>query len=128
MKIILKIVAVIVGFAVLGTVLMIFQFASTSSLKLLIRTGAFGVITIAAWCLILVGGPVASVQLWRLRRVGLYVAASLCGLALLYYLYGLYGYAVRGSELHLDLLAVPILGNSIILALLLSPYARRVCS
>ena len=126
MKILLKIVAVIVGLAVLRTVLMVFQFASTSRLAALIGSGAFGIITIAAWCLILVAGPVASVQLWRLRRIGLYVAASLCALALLYYLFG---YAAnRGPELRLAPLVVPILGNSVALALLLSPSARRICS
>ena len=105
---------------------MIFQFASTSRLAALIGSGAFGVTTIAAWCLILVAGPVASVQLWRLRRIGLYVAASLCAFALLYYLVG---YAAnRGPELRLASLVVPILGNSVALALLLSPYTRRVCS
>src|SRR5215472_5121862 len=115
-----------VALAVLRTVLMIFQFASTARLAALIGSGAFGVTTFAAWFLILVAGPVASVQLWRLRRIGLYVAASLCAVALLYYLFG---YAAnRGPELRLAQVVVPILGNSLALALLLSPYARRVCS
>ena len=60
--------AVIVGLAVLRPVLMIFQFASSSRLAALIDSGAFGVTTIAAWCLILVAGPVASIPLWHLRR------------------------------------------------------------
>lgn len=124
MKILLKIVAVIIGLAVLRTILMIFQFASTSRLAALIRSGAFGITTIAAWCLILIAGPVACVQLWRLRRIGLYVAASLCAFAVLYYLVG---YAAnRGPQL--APLVVPILGNAGALALLLSRYARRVCS
>jgi hypothetical protein len=125
-KILLKIVAVIVGLAVLRTVLMIFQFASSSRLAALIGSGAFGVTTIAAWCLILVAGPVASVQLWRLRRIGLYVAASLSALALLYYLFG--SLANRGPELRLAPLVVPIVGNALVVAVLLSPSARRVCS
>ena len=126
MKILLKIVAVIVGLAVLRTILMIFQFASTSRLAALIGSGAFGITTIAAWCLILIAGLIACVQLWRLRRIGLYVAASLCALALLDYLVG---YAAnREPKLQLAPLVVPILGNSGALALPLSPYARRVCS
>ena|SRR5215472_343371 len=115
-----------VALAVLRTVLMIFQFASTARLAALIGSGAFGVTTFAAWFLILVAGPVASVQLWRLRRIGLYVAASLCAVALLYYVFGFM--ANRGPELRLASLAVPIVGNAVGIALLLSPSARRVCS
>jgi hypothetical protein len=125
-KILLKIIAVIDALAVLRTVVMIVQFASTARLAALIGSGAFGITTLAGWFLILVAGPVASVQLWRLRRIGLYVAASLCALALAYYLFGYL--ANRGPELRIAPLVAPIVGNAVILALLLSPTARRVCS
>jgi len=125
-KIVLKIIAVIDALAVLRTVAMIVQFASTARLAALIRSGAFGITTLAAWFLILVAGPIASVQLWRLRRIGLYVAASLCALALAYYLF--WYLANRGPELRIAPLLTPIVGNAFILALLLSPSARRVCS
>lgn len=106
--------------------MMIAWLASTGRLALLIGSGAFGITTLAAWAFVLVAGPVAFVQLWRLRRIGLYVAASLCALALLYYLFGYL--ANRGPELRLAPLVAPIVGNAVGVALLLSPSARRACS
>lgn len=126
MKILLRIIAVVVGIGVLETLLMFFQFASTSRLGLLIGSGVFGIITVSAWSLILVAGPVASVQLWRLRLIGLYGVASLCALVLLYYLVGYAFY--RGPGLQLARFMTAVLGNSVLVALLLSPNARRVCS
>jgi hypothetical protein len=45
----------------------------------LIRSGSVGAATILGWLLILTAGPFASVQLLRLRRVGLYATTILAG-------------------------------------------------
>ena len=80
MRMFLRIVAVLVALAVVLTLLMVIQFAFSGGFTALVRSGGLGMVTIAAWFIILTTGPVASIQLWRLRRVGLFVTAMLCGL------------------------------------------------
>jgi len=81
MRILLRIIAAIVGIAVLLTLLMVVQFAFSGGLTALLHSGAFGMTTLAGWLVILTAGPLASAQLWRLRRVGLYLTTFLCAAA-----------------------------------------------
>jgi hypothetical protein len=121
MRVVLKIMSVMVGLAVALTALSIFQLGF-SGLVLFAHAGAIGIATLVGWFLIVTAGPAATIQLWRLRRVGLFLAALLCTLALAYYLVGL---------LFLGAPAKSIIGvavaNGAFLAILLSSAARRAC-
>jgi hypothetical protein len=121
MRVVLKIMSVMVGLAVALTAMTIFQLGF-SGLVLFIHAGAIGIVTVVGWFLIVTTGPAAAIQLWRLRRVGILLAALLCALALAYYLVGL---------LFLGAPAKPIIGvavgNGAFLAILLSSAARRAC-
>jgi hypothetical protein len=77
MRILLRIVAVVVALAVVMTALMIVQLAVIGSIMAVGRSGALGALTIAGWIAILTVGPVATDQLWRLRRMGLTLAIYL---------------------------------------------------
>src|SRR5262245_57520107 len=122
MTIVLRIIAIIIGIAVTLTGVSVVQFAARGGLGVLIESGAVGLITIAAWLIILTAGPVATIQLCRLRRVGLFAAAMLCGLAFTYYVIGLF---LRTPEAALTPIVEAIVGNGVVLALLLAPAARR---
>ena len=126
MKAVLKIIAVLVGLAVTLTVLMICRFALEGQLTKLAHSGSFGMMTFAAWIVILGAGPVASVQLWRLRRLGLFVTAMLCGLALSYYIVGALLFSPPGVVLSSGIVR-PVAVNAAMIALLLSPPSRRAC-
>jgi hypothetical protein len=126
MRIVLRIVALVTGLAVLQTVLLIAQIASSGGLMVLGRSGALGFATFGAWFVILVAGPVASVQLWRLRRNGLFTTTALCALALVYYLVGFL--FLRAQDAPVGPIVVAILLNGAVVALLVSPAARRVCA
>src|SRR4029077_18173886 len=89
MKALLRIVAIFVGFAIVLTVLQVVRFALDGDIAALARSSALGVATIFAWFVILTAGPMASVQLWRLGRSGLYAAAVLSAFAFTYYVVGL---------------------------------------
>jgi hypothetical protein len=125
MKILLRVVAVVVAFAVVVTALMIVQLAVIGSLIPLARSGAIGALTIAAWLAILTCGPVAAVQLWRLRRMGLTLATMLCAIAIAYWLIGLL--FLRTAEAPLLPIVGGILVNGLLCGFLLSPSARRAC-
>jgi len=118
--------SVVVGLAVLLTALSVVQFAFSGALVALASSGAPGFATLAAWAVILAAGPVAAIQLWRLRTMGLVVTAMLCALTLVYYIVGLLFLRAGGAP------TMPIIGavvvNGVLFALLLSPAARRACA
>jgi hypothetical protein len=58
--------------------------------------GLLGGLTIVGWVIALVVGPVATVQLWRLRQSGRRAGIILFGYGLAYYLVGLL--ALRSPE------------------------------
>jgi len=125
MRILLRIVAVVVALAVVLMALMIVQFTVVGSFMTFGRSGALGILTIAAWLAVLTCGPVAAVQLWRLRRVGLSLATMLCAIGVAYFLVGLF--FLRTAEAPLTPILGSILVNGVVLGLLLSPAARRAC-
>jgi hypothetical protein len=105
------------------TVVFIVQFAFRGELGALVRSGALGLTTIIGWLLILTTGPIAAIQLWRLRRRGLFAAVILCGTALTYYIVGLL--FLRVPEAPVVPIVVAAVINGLVLSLLLSPAARR---
>ena len=126
MRTVLRIVAVLVALAVVRTLLMVVHFASTGGFTALVRLGSFGIVTIAAWFIILTTGPIASIQLWRLRPLGLLMTVILSILAFIYYVVGLFLW--RRPEALFGPIVWAIALNAAFLALLLSPAARRTCS
>ena len=89
MRILFRIIAVVIALAVVVTALAIVQLAVIGSIVAVARSGALGALTIAGWLATLTLGPVAAVQLWRLRRTGLTLTTMLCAIAIAYLLIGL---------------------------------------
>jgi hypothetical protein len=126
MRIFLRIIAIFVGLAVFLTLLLVLRFELGGYIQPLVRSGFLGIATIAAWFIILIAGPIASINLWRLRRTGLYAAALLCALVLLYYIAGVFLFRAPGASLRPIIAALVV--NGLILVILLSPAARRSCA
>lgn len=115
-----------VALSVVLTFAWVVRFAFNGVLTAIARSATFGVVTIGGWLVLLTAGPVASVQLWRLRRTGLFLTTILCAMAFTYYLAGLFFLRGPGAPLMPILEAIAI--NGLLLALLLSPAARRACT
>jgi hypothetical protein len=125
MRILFRIIAVVIALAVVVTALAIVQLAVIGSIVAVARSGALGALTIAGWLATLTLGPVAAVQLWRLRRMGLTLTTMLCAIAIAYLLIGLL--FLRTAEAPVLPIVEGILANGLLLGLLLSPSARRAC-
>jgi hypothetical protein len=125
MNVLLKIIALLVALAVFLTLLLVIQFNRGGGIAILARSG-IGIFTLISWLIILTCGPIAAVQLWRLRKVGLYLSAMLSALALCYYVVGLVMFRVHGAPLKPLLAAV--IANGTVVAILLSPRALRTCA
>jgi len=125
MKIILRVVALLIGFAVLVTLLQIFHFSKTGEIRILAHSPV-GIITLVAWMVLLTAGPIAAVQLWRFRKIGLYLGATLSGVAFLYYLLGLI--ASHSNNAALRQILISLIANGTLILVLLSRKARQTCT
>jgi hypothetical protein len=126
LRVFLKIVAGFLALCVVLALLQVIDFALRDDLSALIRSGLLGVSTIVGWLLILIGGPYASVQLWRLRRSGLYASATLSGLGFVYYVVGII--FLRAHNAPFRPVIAYVIFNGVLAALLASPAARRSCA
>jgi hypothetical protein len=122
----IRIVAVFAAVSVLGTLWFVAAFAAAGGLRALLTSGVLGGLTIVGWVLALVVGPVAAVQLWRLRDSGRRAGIILFGYGLAYYVVGLLALRAPGAS------AWEIVGAAAVFALplvvLLSPRTRSVLS
>ena len=123
----MKIVAILVGILVALTLLWVVQTGSIGEFTLLFRSGVLGIETVVVWFIILAAGPVASLQLWRLRRMGLFLTAILCGLAFIYFAVGLFLQILQNPDAPRMEVFKLVLLTGTLLALLMSPAARRSC-
>jgi hypothetical protein len=126
MKVLLRVFAVLLGLILITQAYVIVKIALRGGMAALVHSGGLGKLTIAGWLAVLTLGPIAAVQLWRLRRVGLFITAALSGLACGYYLLGLLFF--RSSGANTSSIVRAILINATVLALLLLPPVRRTCS
>lgn len=124
MRIALRAIGIIAALSVIATVIFLIGFIRPG-LRALLATGAFGYLTIIGWIVTFVAGPIATVQLFRLRASGLRWGAVLFGYMLVYYIAGILFFRAPGVA------AAPLVVLCVILAalvaVLLSPPAKNAC-
>jgi hypothetical protein len=125
MKVALRFVVVLIAVAVFLTAWLVLWFCMSGRFRALLQSGALGAVTVAGWLLCLIVGPYAAIQLWRFRRGGLYASVAIVTFAALYYLGGIF--LLRSSNAPLTPIVISGLSNAVLLSLLLSPAARRLC-
>ena len=122
---VLRLIGALSALTVIATAVFISQFGLVG-LSRLVATGAFGVVTLLGWVVTFVAGPIAAIQLFRLRNTGRVAAAILWGSMLLYYLTGAVFFREPGVLLRpIILLCVPC---AVLLGIVLSPAARNTCT
>lgn len=125
MKTALQVVGLVIGFVVFRLALSIGQEWASGELATMWRSGAIGSGTLCFWAVTLLIGPVAAVQLWRLRQVGLFATGLLGALGLVDALVRLLLY--RTPDTTVEPLLLEVVLSSALLALVGSPAARRAC-
>jgi hypothetical protein len=121
----LRAIAIYTALAVMQTAMALVPFAITGQLRGMAASGLFGVVTIGSWLLTLVVGPVAAINLFQLKPIGLRLTAALCAAAVLYYLAAIFLLRVPEGQGTPPL--GPLIVNTASLILVLSPTARRAC-
>lgn len=122
----LRVVAAILALCVFLALLQTIDILLRGGMSPLVRSGVLGAATILGWLLILTAGPFASVQLWRLRRVGLYATAILAGFFLAYYFAAIL--FLRAHNAPFGPIVAAVVFNGVLIVLLASPSARRSCT
>jgi hypothetical protein len=125
MRILLRLIAALAVLSVIATAVFVFRFGAVG-LRALLATGMFGLITIIGWIITFTVGPVAAIQLYRLRPSGRIAAAVLFGTMLVYYIVGLFTF--REPEAPATPIVALCVFLSALVALVLSPAAKRVCT
>jgi hypothetical protein len=124
MKIIIRFLSSVVAITVVVTISMVLVVVRIDgAMNGLIQTGLFGAWTILGWILLLIGGPFAAVQLWRLRPSGRVVTIVLFANAALYYTVGAWFFAKPATDTPTMMMAAVL--NAIGCAFLLSQSAKR---
>lgn len=108
MRLAIRILAVLAAVSVLGTLWFVAAFGAAGGLAPLVRSGLLGMLTIAGWVIALVVGPVAAVQLWRIRESGRRAGIILFGSGFLYYMVGLFALRAPGASVWQILAAATI--------------------
>jgi hypothetical protein len=124
-RIILRVIALISALSVAGTSLFIARFGA-GGISALLATGIFGLITLFGWLITFIAGPIAAVQLFRLKPSGRAAAAVLFAAMLAYYLTGLIAFRQPGMAVG-PVVAIGLF-SLCVLVIVLSPAAKRVCT
>jgi hypothetical protein len=125
MAIFLRLIGLVAGLSVFATAVFIARFAQIG-LRPLLATGAFGFVTVVGWLVTFVVGPIAMVQLLRVKNSGRFAGALLFGFMFLYYAVGLFAFRAPGTPIAPIVMVCGFLAFLVIV--LLSPAARRTCT
>lgn len=125
MRILIKAIAVLAAASVIGTILFVVQFVGVGGFRWL-TTSIVGVATLAGWLVTLICGPIAAVQLWRLRSNGRTAGIVLFGYGLAYYVAGLLWLRAADAPVPQIVAAAVVFGTP--LAILLLPRAGAILS
>lgn len=125
MPLLLRGVALLSALSVVATAAFIAQFG-VRGIAALYATGAFGVVTLLGWLITFIAGPIAAVELFRLNQRGRIAAAVLFATMLVYYVVGYLAFRQPGASAERIVALSTFL--CLLLALVLSPAAKRTCS
>jgi hypothetical protein len=124
-QVVLRGIAVGTALAVVLTVALVLQFVANGRIGALLSIGFFGILTLTVWMLIILVGPFAVVQLWRLQPNGRRATALLTACTTAYYVLGLVFFRGPGTQVTVVVLMAAISAAASVF--LLSGPARVQC-
>ena len=125
MHIVLKAVAATAAASVVFTIWLMLVLVSAGAHRQLFAAGALGVLTALGWLVTLTLGPVAAVQLWRLKESGRLAALAVFGFGVVYYTAGFFWLRTPGAPR--TQIVAAIVAYAIPVAMLALPAAKRHC-
>jgi hypothetical protein len=124
MSILLRLVAGYTFFVVVFTARLIVEFSRHGQILPLLKSGPLGIVTVTGWLITLFFGVPAAVLLWRKKDLGRFATGIVLGSIGLYYVISLTFFNSHTNEVSILL---RIFFSGVMVALVLSPAARRLC-
>jgi|SRR5579872_1367912 len=125
MRIVLRIIAIGIWIAVIGTLGKVWGMWHFDHFVSLMATRSFGILTVVGWGITLTAGAFGATQLWRLRESGRRMALFVFGYAVFYYIAGWLSIRQTYKVTHPAWFAMALYAALVLL--LLSPAARSTC-
>lgn len=126
MGLLLRTIAATASISIVFTIWLMLRLAGSRGFGPLAAAGPLGILTLIGWAITLVAGPVAVVQLWRLKQSGRMAGLVMFGFGVLYYAAGFIW--LRTPEAPTAQIVAAALAHAVPVAILASPAARRACS
>ena len=126
MRLVLKTIAAIAASSVAFTAALIVLIVNRGGFPHLLNARFFGFVTLLGWVIGLTLGPLAAVQLWRLRQRGRLAALILFGYGLFYYVAGYFWLST--AEAQSGQIIAAAIAHAIPVLILASPQAKAACS
>ena len=123
MRLLIRLVAILAAWSVLGTLWFVVAFTQHGG-TLSLSSNPLGLLTLVGWLITFSAGPVAAVQLWRLRASGRIAGLVLFGYGLAFYAVGLVW--LRAPEASVPQILLGMVTFALPICVLLSRRARSV--
>ena len=126
MKVLLRMLALLVAFAVVATALFVRRILMHHGPQIGLARHPLAIITFLRWAMILLIGPFAAIQLWRLKSSGRTATMILLATAMCYYLMGFLFF--RAPSARPGMIVLSILCNATVFVFLCIRSVRKLCS
>jgi hypothetical protein len=123
MPVVLRLLALLLGALALFQLYGIGLFATSIGLARLRLHPGLMALTIVCWAIVVIGGAIAAIQLWRLRRSGWWAALAVFSAGFLYYALGFLLF--RGPGASPSTVAIHVGLNLLGVIVLASPTCRH---
>jgi|SRR5687768_3466704 apolipoprotein N-acyltransferase len=125
MPLLLRVIAATAAASVVFTIWLMLVVLSAGGHRQLFAAGALGALTAIGWVVTLTLGPLAAVQLWRLKESGRLAALAVFGFGLVYYIAGYFW--LRTSSASSRQILAAVVAYAVPVVILALPAARRHC-
>jgi apolipoprotein N-acyltransferase len=125
MPLLLRVIAATAAASVVFTIWLMLAVLSAGGPRQLFAAGALGALTAIGWVVTVTLGPIAAVQLWRLKESGRLAAIAVFGFGVVYYTAGYFW--LRSASASSRQILAAIVAYAIPVVILSLPAARRHC-
>jgi hypothetical protein len=125
-SLLLRAISATAAISIVLTIWLVLRLVGPRGFAPLAGAGPLGILTLVGWAITLAAGPIAVVQLWRLKESGRIAGLIMFGFGLVYYAVGFVW--LRAPEAQTSQIVTAVLAHAVLVVILALPAARRACN